>query len=213
MQKVQQVEFRQVKRISKGGQLEFISQAIKQTKLVRVTFKTLSIIFGLLALSPIVVGSLMPQELVSSSNAYLLNMSQLLTQVFATAFTFVALDYLLKPRVTDLKEMLGFEQNREVVSALIGSYTRNLRNSSIFLLVASAGFVFSSLSQLGLAIQYTSLGLTENGGPAAEIYFLKAFQPLLTALVLCILAIFLLRQANRLRSGLDKLQTTNIDLN
>jgi len=190
--------------------LEFISQAIKQTKLVRVTFKTLSIIFGLLALSPIVVGRLMPQKLVSSSNAYLLNMSHLLTQVFATAFTFVALDYLLKPRVTDLKEMLGFEQNREVVSALIGSYTRNLRNSSIFLLVASAGFVFSSISQLGLAIQYTSLGLTGNGGPAAEVYFLQAFQPLLTALVLGLLAIFLFRQAKRLRSGLAKQETPNI---
>ena len=190
--------------------MEFISQAIKQTKLVRVTFKTLSIIFGLLALSPIVVGRLMPQKLVSSSNAYLLNMSHLLTQVFATAFTFVALDYLLKPRVTDLKEMLGFEQNREVVSALIGSYTRNLRNSSIFLLVASAGFVFSSISQLGLAIQYTSLGLTGNGGPAAEVYFLQAFQPLLTALVLGLLAIFLFRQAKRLRSGLAKQETPNI---
>ena len=190
--------------------MEFVSQAIKQTKIVRVTFKALSIIFGLVALSPLVVGSLMPQELVSSSNAYLLNMSHLLTSVFAAAFTFVALDYLLKPRVTDLKEMLSFEQNREVLSALIGSYTRNLRNSSIFLLVASAGFVFSSLSQLGVAIQYTSLGLAGNGGPAAEVYFLQAFQPFLTALVLGFLAIFLLGQAKRLRSGLAKLETPNI---
>jgi hypothetical protein len=193
--------------------MEFVSQAIKHTKLVRATFKTLSIIFGLLALSPLVVGGLMPQELVSSSNAYLLNMSHLLTSVFAAAFTFVALDFLLKPRVTDLKEMLSFEQNREVLSALIGSYTRNLRNSSIFLLVASAGFVFSSLSQLGVAIQYTSLGLAGNGGPAAEIYFLQAFQPLLTALVLSLLAIFLFRQVKRLRSGLAKLETPDIDLN
>jgi hypothetical protein len=193
--------------------MEFISQAIKHTKLVRATFKTLSIIFGLLALSPLVVGGLMPQELVSSSNAYLLNMSHLLTSVFAAAFTFVALDFLLKPRVTDLKEMLSFEQNREVLSALVGSYTRNLRNSSIFLLVASAGFVFSSLSQLGVAIQYTSLGLAGNGGPAAEIYFLQAFQPLLTALVLGLLAIFLFRQVKRLRSGLAKLETPDIDLN
>jgi hypothetical protein len=190
--------------------MEFVSQAIKQTKLVRVTFKALSIIFGLVALSPLVVGSLMPQELVSSSNAYLLNMSHLLTSVFAAAFTFVALDYLLKPRVTDLKEMLSFEQNREVLSALIGSYTRNLRNSSIFLLVASAGFAFSSLSQFGVAIQYTSLGLAGNGGPAAEVYFLQAFQPFLTALVLGFLAIFLLGQAKRLRSGLAKLETPNI---
>jgi hypothetical protein len=193
--------------------MEFVSQEIKQTKLVRVSFKSLSIIFGLLALSPLVVGGLMPQELVSSSNAYLLNMSHLLTSVFAAAFTFVALDYLLKPRVTDLKEMLSFEQNREVLSALVGSYTRNLRNSSIFLLVASAGFVFSSLSQLGVAIQYTSLGLAGNGGPAAEIYFLQAFQPLLTALVLGLLAIFLFRQVKRLRSGLAKLETPDIDLN
>jgi len=190
--------------------MEFIRQAIKQTKLVRVTFKVLSIIFGLLALSPLVVGGLMPQQLVSSSNAYLLNMSHLLTSVFAAAFTFVALDYLLKPRVTDLKEMLSFEQNREVLSALIGAYTRNLRNSSIFLLVASAGFVFSSLSQLGVAIQYTSLGLAGNGGPAAEVYFLQAFQPFLTALVLGFLAIFLLSQVKRLRSGLAKLETANI---
>jgi hypothetical protein len=190
--------------------MEFISQAIKHTKLVRATFKTLSIIFGLLALSPLVVGGLMPQELVSSSNAYLLNMSHLLTSVFAAAFTFVALDFLLKPRVTDLKEMLSFEQNREVLSALVGSYTRNLRNSSIFLLVASAGFVFSSLSQLGVAIQYTSIGLAGNGGPAAEVYFLQAFQPLLTALVLGLLAIFLFRQVKRLRSGLAKLETPNI---
>jgi hypothetical protein len=192
--------------------MEFIRQAIKQTKLVRVTFKTLSIIFGLVALSPLVVGSLMPQELVSSSNAYLLNMSHLLTSVFAAAFTFVALDYLLKPRVTDLKEMLGFEANREVLSALIGAYTRNLRNSSIFLLVASAGFVFSSLSQLGVAIQYTALGfgLNGNAGPAAEVYFLRAFQPLLTALVLGLLAIFLFSQVKRLRSGLAMLETTDI---
>jgi hypothetical protein len=190
--------------------MEFISQAIKHTKLVRATFKTLSIIFGLLALSPLVVGGLMPQELVSSSNAYLLNMSHLLTSVFAAAFTFVALDFLLKPRVTDLKEMLSFEQNREVLSALIGAYTRNLRNSSIFLLVASAGFVFSALSQLGAAIQYTSLGLAGNGGPAAEVYFLRAFQPLLTALVLGLLAIFLFSQAKRLRSGPAKLETTDI---
>ena len=193
--------------------MEFVSQAIKHTKLVRVSFKTLSIIFGLLALSPLVVGGLMPQELVSSSNAYLLNMSYLLPSVFAAAFTFVALDFLLKPRVTDLKEMLSFEQNREVLSALVGSYTRNLRNSSVFLLVASAGFVFSSLSQLGVAIQYTSLGLAGNGGPAAEIYFLQAFQPLLTALVLGLLAIFLFRQVKRLRSGLAKLETPDIDLN
>jgi len=190
--------------------MEFIRQAIKQTKLVRVTFKVLSIIFGLLALSPLVVGGLMPQQLVSSSNAYLLNMSHLLTSVFAAAFTFVALDYLLKPRVTDLKEMLGFEANREVLSALIGAYTRNLRNSSVFLFVASSGFVFSSLSQLGLAIQYTSLGLAGNGGPAAEVYFLQAFQPFLTALVLGFLAIFLLSQVKRLRSGLAKLETANI---
>jgi hypothetical protein len=190
--------------------MEFVSQAIKQTKLVRVTFKTLSIIFGLIALSPLAVGGLMPQELVSSSNAYLLNMSYLLTSVFAAAFTFVALDFLLKPRVSDLKEMLSFEQNREVLSALVGSYTRNLRNSSIFLLVASAGFVFSSLSQLGVTIQYTSLGLSGNGGPAAEVYFLQAFQPLLTALVLGLLAIFLFRQVKRLRSGLAKLETPNI---
>jgi len=190
--------------------MEFISQAIKQTKLVRVTFKVLSIIFGLLALSPLVVGGLMPQQLVSSSNAYLLNMSHLLTSVFAAAFTFVALDYLLKPRVTDLKEMLSFEQNREVLSALIGAYTRNLSNSSIFLFVASAGFVFSSLSQLGVAIQYTSLGLAGNGGPAAEAYFLQAFQPFLTALVLGFLAMFLLSQVKRLRSGLAKLETANI---
>ena len=190
--------------------MEFVSQAIKQTKIVRVIFKTLSIIFGLVALSPLVVGGLMPQELVSSSNAYLLNMSHLLTSVFAAAFTFVALDYLLKPRVTDLKEMLSFEQNREVLSALIGAYTRNLRNSSVFLFVASAGFVFSSLSQLGLAIQYTSLGLAGNGGPAAEVYFLQAFQPFLTALVLGFLAIFLLSQVKRLRSGLAKLETANI---
>ena len=190
--------------------MEFISQAIKHTKLVRATFKTLSIIFGLLALSPLVVGGLMPQELVSSSNAYLLNMSHLLTSVFAAAFTFVALDYLLKPRVSDLKEMLSFEQSREVLSALVGSYTRNLRNSSIFLFVASAGFVFSSLSQLGVAIQYASLGVSGNGGPASEVYFLQAFQPFLTALVLGFLAIFLLRQARALRSGLTKLQTPNI---
>jgi hypothetical protein len=190
--------------------MEFISPAIKHTKLVRATFKTLSIIFGLLALSPLVVGGLMPQELVSSSNAYLLNMSHLLTSVFAAAFTFVALDYLLKPRVSDLKEMLSFEQSREVLSALVGSYTRNLRNSSIFLFVASAGFVFSSLSQLGVAIQYASLGVSGNGGPASEVYFLQAFQPFLTALVLGFLAIFLLRQARALRSGLTKLQTPNI---
>ena len=190
--------------------MEFISQAIKHTKLVRATFKTLSIIFGLVALSPLVVGGLMPQELVSSSNAYLLNMSHLLTSVFAAAFTFVALDYLLKPRVSDLKEMLSFEQSREVLSALVGSYTRNLRNSSIFLFVASAGFVFSSLSQLGVAIQYASLGVSGNGGPASEVYFLQAFQPFLTALVLGFLAIFLLRQARALRSGLTKLQTPNI---
>ena len=193
--------------------MEFISQAIKHTKLVRATFKTLSIIFGLLALSPLVVGGLMPQELVSSSNAYLLNMSHLLTSVFAAAFTFVALDFLLKPRVTDLKEMLSFEQNREVLSALVGSYTRNLRNSSIFLLVASAGFLSSTLTQLTMAIQYASLGVSGNGGPASEVYFLQAFQPFLTALVLGLLAIFLLRQASALRSGLTKLETPDIALN
>jgi hypothetical protein len=193
--------------------MEFISQAIKNTSLVRAIFKTLSILFGLLALSPLVVSSVLPQELMSTSNAYLLNMSHLLTSIFATAFTFVALDYLLKPRVTDLKEMLSFEKNLEVVSALIGSYTRNLRNSSIFLVVASAGFVFSSLSQLGLAIQVTSLGIAGNGGPDAEAYFLQAFQPFLTALVLGLLAMFLSRQTKRLRSGLAKLETPNIDLN
>ena len=152
--------------------MKFVSDAIKQTGVVRATFKTFSILFGLLALSPLVFGFVvhfLPGDLRTSSNAYLLNMSYLLPSVFAAAFTFVALDYLLKPRVTDLKEMLSFEQNREVLSALIGAYTRNLRNSSIFLLVASAGFVFSALSQLGVAIQYTSLGLAGNGGPAAGI--------------------------------------------
>jgi hypothetical protein len=193
--------------------MKFVSDAIKETRVVRATFKIFSILFGLLALSPLVfdfVVNFLPGDLKTSSNAYLLNMSHLLTSVFAAAFTFVALDYLLKPRVRDLKEILSFDQQPEVVSALIGAYTRNLRNSSIFLLVASAGFVFSSISQLGLAIQYTSLGLTGNGGPAAEVYFIKAFQPLLTALVLGLLAIFLFRQAKRLRSGLAKQETPNI---
>ena len=137
-------------------------------------------------------------------------MSHLLPSVFAAAFTFVALDYLLKPRVRDLREILSFEQKPEVVSALIGAYTRNLRNSSIFLLVASAGFLFSSFSQLTIAIQYASLGISGNGGPASEVYFLQAFQPLLTAVVLSLLAVFLLRQAKGLRSGLTKLETPDI---
>lgn len=196
--------------------MKFVSDAIKQTRVVRATFKIFSILFGLLALSPLVFGfmsNFLPWDPRTSSNAYLLNMSHLLTSVFAAAFTFVALDYLLKPRVRDLKEILSFEQKPEVVSALIGAYTRNLRNSSVFLLVASAGFLLSSFSQFTLAIQYTSLGLTGNGGPASEVYFLQAFQPLLTATVLSILAIFLLRQARALRLGLTKLETPDIALN
>jgi len=191
----------------------FVDVAIKQTKVVRATLKAFSILFGLVALSPLFFGfvsNFLPAGIRPSSNDYLLNMSHLLIPIFSSAFTFVALDYLLKPRVTDLKEVLSFEHNREVVSALIGSYTRNLRNNSVFLLVASGGFTFSSLSQLTLAIQYTTLGFTGNGGPAAEVYFLQAFQPFLTASVLCILAIFLLRQAKNLRSGLDKLQTAKL---
>jgi hypothetical protein len=193
--------------------MKFVSDAIKQTGVVRATFKIFSILFGLLALSPLVFGfvsNFLPGDPRTSSNAYLLNMSYLLPSVFAAAFTFVALDYLLKPRVRDLKEILSFEQQPEVVSALIGAYTRNLRNSSIFLLVASAGFLSSTLTQLTIAIQYASLGVSGNGGPASEVYFLQAFQPFLTALVLGFLAIFLLRQARALRSGLTKLQTPNI---
>lgn len=193
--------------------MKFVNDAIKSTKLVRAILKALSIVFGLIALSPLVFGfviNFLPGDLRTLSNAYLLNMSHLLTSVFAAAFTFVALDYLLKPRVRDLKEILTFEHKPEVVSALIGTYTRNLRNSSIFLLVAGAGFLLSSLSQLALAIQYTSLGLTGNGGPASEVYFLQAFQPLLTAVVLSLLAIFLRSQAKVLRSGLSKLETPDI---
>ncbi len=193
--------------------MKFVSDAIKQTRVVRATFKIFSILFGLLALSPLVFGfmsNLLPGYSITSSNAYLLNMSHLLPSVFAAAFTFVALDYLLKPRVRDLREILSFEQKPEVVSALIGAYTRNLRNSSIFLLVASAGFLFSSFSQLTIAIQYASLGISGNGGPASEVYFLQAFQPLLTAVVLSLLAVFLLRQAKGLRSGLTKLETPDI---
>ena len=196
--------------------MKFVSDAIKQTRVVRATFKIFSILFGLLALSPLFFGfvsNLLPGSSITSSNAYLLNMSQLLPSVFAAAFTFVALDYLLKPRVRDLNEILSFEQKPEVISALIGAYTRNLRNSSIFLLVASAGFLLSSLSQLTLAIQYASLGITGNGGPAPEIYFLQAFQPLLTAIVLGLLAIFLRSQARALRSGLTKLETPDIAIN
>jgi hypothetical protein len=196
--------------------MKFVNDAIKNTKLVRAIFKALSIVFGLIALSPLVFGfviNFLPGDLRASSNAYLLNMSHLLTSVFAAAFTFVALDYLLKPRVRDLKEILTFEHKPEVVSALIGAYTRNLRNSSIFLLVASAGFLLSSLSQLSLATQLASLGLTGNGGPASEVYFLQAFQPLLTAIVLGLLAIFLRSQAKVLRSGLAKLDISNIDPN
>jgi hypothetical protein len=193
--------------------MKFVNDAIKSTKLVRAILKALSIVFGLIALSPLVFGfvnNFLPRDLSTLSNAYLLNMSHLLTSVFAAAFTFVALDYLLKPRVRDLKEILTFEHKPEVVSALIGTYTRNLRNSSIFLLVAGAGFLLSSLSQLALAIQYTSLGLSGNGGPASEVYFLQAFQPLLTAVVLSLLAIFLRSQAKVLRSGLSKLETPDI---
>ena len=193
--------------------MKFVNDAIKSTKLVRAILKALSIVFGLIALSPLVFGfvvNFLPGDQTTSSNAYLLNMSHLLTSVFAAAFTFVALDYLLKPRVRDLKEILTFEHKPEVVSALIGAYTRNLRNSSIFLLVAGAGFLLSSLSQLSLAIQVTSLGLTGNGGPASEVYFLQAFQPLLTAIVLSLLAVFLRSQAKGLRSGLTKLETPDI---
>jgi hypothetical protein len=196
--------------------MKFVSDAIKQTGVVRATFKIFSILFGLLALSPLVFGfvsNLLPGDQRASSNAYLLNMSYLLPSVFAAAFTFVALDYLLKPRVRDLKEILSFEQKPEVVSALIGAYTRNLRNSSIFLLVASAGFLSSTLTQLTTAIQYASLGISGNGGPASEVYFLQAFQPFLTSLVLGLLAIFLRRQAKGLRWGLAKLETPDIDLN
>ena len=193
--------------------MKFVNDAIKSTKLVRAILKAFSIVFGLIALSPLVFGfvvNFLPGDQRTSSNAYLLNMSHLLTSVFAAAFTFVALDYLLKPRVRDLKEVLTFEHKPEVVSALIGAYTRNLRNSSIFLLVAGAGFLLSSLSQLSLAIQVTSLGLTGNGGPASEVYFLRAFQPLLTAVVLTLLAVFLRSQAKGLRSGLTKLETPDI---
>lgn len=196
--------------------MKFVSDAIKQTRVVRATFKIFSILFGLLALSPLFFGfvsNLLPGSSITSSNAYLLNMSQLLPSVFAAAFTFVALDYLLKPRVRDLNEILSFEQKPEVISALIGAYTRNLRNSSIFLLVASAGFLLSSLSQVSLAIQYASLGISGNGAPASEVYFLQAFQPLLTAIVLGFLAIFLLSQARALRSGLTKLETPDIAIN
>ena len=193
--------------------MNFVSDAIKSTKFVRAILKALSIVFGLIALSPLVFGfvvNFLPGDQITSSNAYLLNMSHLLTSVFAAAFTFVALDYLLRPRVRDLKEILTFEHKPEVVSALIGAYTRNLRNSSIFLLVAGAGFLLSSLSQLSLAIQLTSLGVTGNGGPASEVYFLRAFQPLLTAVVLTLLAVFLRSQAKGLRSGLTKLETPDI---
>ena len=193
--------------------MKFVSDAIKQNRVVRATFKIFSILFGLIALSPLVfvfVGNFLPGDQRTYSNAYLLNMSHLLTSVFAAAFTFVALDYLLRPRVRDLKEILTFEHKPEVVSALIGAYTRNLRNSSIFLLVAGAGFLLSSLSQLSLAIQLTSLGLTGNGGPASEVYFLQAFQPLLTAVVLTLLAVFLRSQAKGLRSGLTKLEIPDI---
>ena len=197
--------------------MEFVTNAIKRTTSLRKTFKILSIIFGLLALSPIVFGivsNFLPSEARAFSNSYSTNMSFLLTQVFATAFTFVALDYLLKPRIRDLKEVLGFEQNRDVVSALIGSYTRNIRHNAAFLLVVSAGFMVSALWQLATAIQWTSLPHTSStSGPLDLVYFLMAFQPFLTALVLILLAIFLARQAKSLKSGLAKLESANIDLN
>jgi hypothetical protein len=197
--------------------MEFVTNAIKRTTLLRRTFKILSIIFGLLALSPIVFGivsNFLPSEARAFSNSYSTNMSFLLTQVFATAFTFVALDYLLKPRIRDLKEVLGFEQNRDVVSALIGSYTRNIRHNAVFLLVVSSGFMVSALWQLATAIQWTSLPHTSStSGPLDLVYFLMAFQPFLTSLVLILLAIFLARQAKSLKSGLAKLESPNIDLN
>jgi len=197
--------------------MEFVTNAIKRTTLLRRTFKILSILFGLLALSPIVFGivsNFLPSEARAFSNSYSTNMSFLLTQVFATAFTFVALDYLLKPRIRDLKEVLGFEQNRDVVSALIGSYTRNIRHNAVFLLVVSAGFMVSALWQLATAIQWTSLPHTSStSGPLDLVYFLMAFQPFLTSLVLILLAIFLARQAKSLKSGLAKLESPNIDLN
>lgn len=197
--------------------MEFVTKAIKLTISVRRIFKILSILFGLLALSPIVFGIVshfLPSEARAYSNSYSTNMSFMLTQVFATAFTFVALDYLLKPRIRDLKEVLGFEQNRDVVSALIGSYTRNLRQNSVFLLVVSSGFVVSALWQLATAVQWTSLPhISSTSQPLDVVYFLMAFQPFLTALVLIFLALFLLGQAKRLRAGLAKLETPNIDLN
>ena len=197
--------------------MEFVTNAIKRTTLLRRTFKILSIMFGLLALSPIVFGivsNFLPSEARAFSNSYSTNMSFLLTQVFATAFTFVALDYLLKPRIRDLKEVLGFEQNRDVVSALIGSYTRNIRHNAVFLLVVSSGFMVSALWQLATAIQWTSLPhISSTSGPLDLVYFLMAFQPFLTSLVLILLAIFLARQAKSLKSGLAKLESPNIDLN
>ena len=197
--------------------MDFVTKAIKLTTSVRRIFKILSILFGLLALSPVVFGILsnfLPSEARAYSSSYATNMSFMLTQVFATAFTFVALDYLLKPRIRDLKEVLGFEQNRDVVSALIGSYTRNLRQNSVFLLFVSSGFVVSALWQLATAVQWTSLPhISSTGQPLDVVYFLLAFQPFLTALVLISLALFLLGQAKRLRAGLAKLETPNIDLN
>lgn len=197
--------------------MEFVKNAIKLTTLLRRTFKILSILFGLLALSPIVFGivsNFLPSEARAFSNSYSTNMSFLLTQVFATAFTFVALDYLLKPRIRDLKEVLGFEQNRDVVSALIGSYTRNIRHNAAFLLVVSAGFMVSALWQLATAIQWTSLPhISSTSQPLDLVYFLMAFQPFLTALVLILLALFLARQAKSLKSGLAKLESPNIALN
>ena len=197
--------------------MEFVTNAIKRSTLLRRTFKILSILFGLLALSPIVFGivsNFLPSEARAFSNSYSTNMSFLLTQVFATAFTFVALDYLLKPRIRDLKEVLGFEQNRDVVSALIGSYTRNIRHNAVFLLVVSSGFMVSALWQLATAIQWTSLPhISSTSGPLDLVYFLMACQPFLTSLALILLALFLARQAKSLKSGLAKLESPNIDLN
>jgi len=191
--------------------MEFVSKAIKQTKALRRAFKALSIVFGLIALSPIIfsyASSLLPSDFSTYSASYSTNMSFVLTQVLATAFTFVTLDYLLKPRIRDLTEILGFEANREVVSALIGSYSRNLKHNAIFLLVVSAGFLVSALWQLTMAIHWASLQMiSAAGGPLTEIYFVLAFQPFLTAVVFILLALLFLGQAKRLKSGLANLES------
>ncbi|NCA07997.1 MAG: hypothetical protein EBS85_04635 [Micrococcales bacterium] len=192
-----------------------VSASIKQIKEIRKLLKSLSIVLGVLALSPLIfmfsVYLIPPLRSLSPlSQAYVNNMGFLEVAILSLAMTFVALDFALKPRIKDLEKSLEYEAQPEVAGALIEAYSRNLRKNVKALFIVGSAFALNGLWSLLSAINYASPSTIVVSGPLPVVWILSAFQPIIAALAFILLAVLLGKQAKTLLFGQTDPEITDI---